>query len=126
MIANMGPADYNYDESLNTLRYASRTKLIINKPKINEDPKDTLIRTLKEERERLLQMLQNSGMPANIMIQPGGAKVLDPATIERLQKEKEAELQAALEQKGLIESVNCGYCVSSYFTSGKSKNQRGN
>lgn len=28
MIANIGPADYNYDETLNTLRYASRAKFI--------------------------------------------------------------------------------------------------
>jgi kinesin family protein 3/17 len=28
MIANVGPADYNYDETMNTLRYASRAKNI--------------------------------------------------------------------------------------------------
>ena len=39
MIANMGPADYNYDETLSTLRYANRAKNIKNKPRINEDPK---------------------------------------------------------------------------------------
>ena len=44
MIANVGPADYNYDETLNTLRYASRAKNIQNKPRINEDPKDALLR----------------------------------------------------------------------------------
>ena len=44
MIANIGPADYNIDESLSTLRYASRAKHIENKPRINEDPKDTMIR----------------------------------------------------------------------------------
>jgi hypothetical protein len=49
-------------------------------------------------------MIQNGGMPGNIMMQPGSS-ALDPNTIERLNKEKEAELQAALEQKGLIESV---------------------
>ena len=27
MIANMGPADYNYDESISTLRYANRLGL---------------------------------------------------------------------------------------------------
>lgn len=31
-----GPADYNYDETLSTLRYASRAKQIKNKPRINE------------------------------------------------------------------------------------------
>jgi hypothetical protein len=44
MIANIGPADYNTEETLSTLRYASRAKSIQNKPKINEDPKDTMIR----------------------------------------------------------------------------------
>lgn len=28
MIANVGPADFNYDETMNTLRYASRAKNI--------------------------------------------------------------------------------------------------
>jgi len=36
MIANVGPADYNNDETLNTLRFASRAKNIENKPKINQ------------------------------------------------------------------------------------------
>ena len=31
MVANMGPADYNYEESLSTLRYANRAKNIKNK-----------------------------------------------------------------------------------------------
>lgn len=39
MCANCGPADYNYAETLSTLRYANRAKNIKNKPKINEDPK---------------------------------------------------------------------------------------
>ncbi len=36
MVANMGPADWNYDETLSTLRYANRAKNIKNKPRINE------------------------------------------------------------------------------------------
>ena len=57
MIANVGPADYNYDESLGTLRYASRAKNIINKPKINEDPKDALLKEYLNEIEKLKSML---------------------------------------------------------------------
>jgi kinesin family member 17 len=49
MIAALSPADYNYDETLSTLRYASRAKMIQNKPKINEDPKDTLLREYADE-----------------------------------------------------------------------------
>lgn len=48
MIAALSPADYNYDESLSTLRYASRAKFIQNKPKINEDPKDAQLREYAE------------------------------------------------------------------------------
>ena len=44
MIANLGPADYNYEESLTTLRYANRAKNIKNNPHINEDPKDAMLR----------------------------------------------------------------------------------
>lgn len=49
MIANIGPADYNYEETISTLRYANRAKSIKNKPRINEDPKDTLLREFQEE-----------------------------------------------------------------------------
>ena len=57
MVAAISPADYNYDETLSTLRYANRAKNIKNKPKINEDPKDTMLREYKEEIERLRKML---------------------------------------------------------------------
>lgn len=53
MVANIGPASYNYDESITTLRYANRAKNIKNKPKINEDPKDALLRKYQEEIARL-------------------------------------------------------------------------
>lgn len=57
MIANCGPADYNYDETLSTLRYAARAKQIKNKPKINEDPKDAMLRQFQEEIQRLKERL---------------------------------------------------------------------
>lgn len=61
MIANVGPADYNYDETLNTLWYASNAKKIKNKPKINEDPKDALLRQYQEEIEALKKQLMAIG-----------------------------------------------------------------
>lgn len=57
MIACLSPADNNYDESLSTLRYANRAKNIKNKPVINEDPKDALLRQYQEEISRLKAML---------------------------------------------------------------------
>jgi kinesin family protein 3/17 len=53
MVANIGPASYNYDESLTTLRYANRAKNIKNKPRVNEDPKDALLREYQIEIARL-------------------------------------------------------------------------
>mgnify|MGYP000995771554 FL=1 len=44
MIASISPAADNFDETLGTLRYASRAKNIKNAPKVNEDPKDALIK----------------------------------------------------------------------------------
>ena len=61
MIAAVSPADYNYDETLGTLRYASRAKNIQNKPKVNEDPKDALLKEYAEEIKKLKMMLENGG-----------------------------------------------------------------
>lgn len=59
MVATIGPASYNFDETLTTLRYANRAKNIKNKPKINEDPKDALLRTFQDEINRLKASLEN-------------------------------------------------------------------
>ena len=58
MIANIGPADYNFDETMSTLRYANRAKNIKNEPKINEDPKDAMLREFQEEIARLKAQLE--------------------------------------------------------------------
>lgn len=60
MIACISPSEYNYDETLSTLRYASRAKNIHNKPKINEDPKDTMLREYQEEIIKLKKLLENN------------------------------------------------------------------
>ncbi|XP_037926069.1 osmotic avoidance abnormal protein 3 isoform X2 [Hermetia illucens] len=67
MIACISPADYNYDETLSTLRYASRAKNIHNKPVINEDPKDTMLREYQQEIIQLKKLLESSekGIPPN-------------------------------------------------------------
>ncbi|XP_027010627.2 kinesin-like protein KIF17 isoform X3 [Tachysurus fulvidraco] len=53
MVACLSPADNNYEESLSTLRYANRAKSIQNRPRINEDPKDALLRQYQEEIKQL-------------------------------------------------------------------------
>uniref|UniRef100_H2YU72 Kinesin-like protein n=1 Tax=Ciona savignyi TaxID=51511 RepID=H2YU72_CIOSA len=66
MIAAISPADINYDESLSTLRYADRAKQIRCNAVVNEDPNARLIRELKEEVERLRQVLRAEGL-ANLI-----------------------------------------------------------
>ena len=73
MCANCGPADYNYDETLSTLRYANRAKNIKNKPKINEDPKDAMLREYQEEIKRLKDQLAGAGN--GMMINEAGEQV---------------------------------------------------
>ena len=61
MVACLSPADNNYDETISTLRYANRAKNIKNKPKINEDPKDAMLREYQEEIQNLKKMLEQQG-----------------------------------------------------------------
>ena len=61
MFANISPASYNYDETVGTLRYASRAKLIKNAPKINEDPLDAELRKYEAEIKALKEQLANGG-----------------------------------------------------------------
>jgi len=71
MIAAISPADYNKEETLSTLMYATRAKSIKNKPTVNEDPKDALLKQYEDEIAKLRAMLeQNANLP-----KPG----LDPA-----------------------------------------------
>lgn len=119
MISNVGPADYNYDETLNTLRYASRAKNIKNQPKINEDPKDALLREYQEEISKLKEQLQllNQGVdPTELLRKKGvmGNVVEKIVHIEdkekmkefedKLQKEKEEIKRKAEEEKIKIQS----------------------
>ena len=90
MIANVGPADYNYDETLNTLWYASRAKKIKNKPRINEDPKDALLRQYQEEIELMKKKLLAMGkgdLVMKISGSTGGKNIVN----------EEKQIQKALE-----------------------------
>lgn len=63
--ANIGPADFNYDETISTLRYANRAKNIKNRAHVNEDPKDALLRQFQLEIEELRKQLEDVGVPHN-------------------------------------------------------------
>uniref|UniRef100_A0A671KLY5 Kinesin-like protein KIF1C n=1 Tax=Sinocyclocheilus anshuiensis TaxID=1608454 RepID=A0A671KLY5_9TELE len=66
MIAALSPADINYEETLGTLRYADRAKQIKCNAVINEDPNARLVRELKEEVNRLKELLLSQGLSNRI------------------------------------------------------------
>lgn len=109
MVANIGPADYNYDESISTLRYANRAKNIQNKAHINEDPKDALLRQFQKEIEELRKQLEDGSdyegseteSEEEEVIGPDGVKVRRKKKRTRkggraISKEKMAEIQAKI------------------------------
>jgi len=49
MIACASPAESNYDESLSTIKYASRAMNIKNKPIVNRDANSMLIESLRQK-----------------------------------------------------------------------------
>merc|ERR1712204_134772 len=91
MCAAIGPADYNYDETISTLRYANRAKSIKNKPKINEDPKDAMLREFQEEIARLKKQVELQQQGQTIVIDENGVPV--PVTIEEKIVEKEVYVE---------------------------------
>ncbi|ESN93514.1 hypothetical protein HELRODRAFT_88642, partial [Helobdella robusta] len=94
MIACLSPADNNYDETLSTLRYANRAKNIKNKPKVNEDPKDAMLREYQSEIERLKAMLRGE-VPVQIDGQP--MKDVEDEK-NRLRQEFELEMKTLKEE----------------------------
>ena len=49
MIACVSPADSNFEETLNTLRYADRARQIKNKPIVNLDPAAAELARLRQQ-----------------------------------------------------------------------------
>ncbi|CAH8558044.1 unnamed protein product [Schistosoma intercalatum] len=98
MIACLSPADNNYDETLSTLRYANRAKNIRNKPKINEDPKDALLRQYQEEIKHLKELLNNMQAPKGNLKYFNGKENIEiedtETEKEKLRKDYELKLQS--------------------------------
>lgn len=60
MIAAVSPADYNYLETVSTLKYANRAKSIENAVSRNEDSSERMIRDLQKQIEDLKAQLQGN------------------------------------------------------------------
>lgn len=82
MIACVSPADYNIEETNNTLVYANRAKQIKNKPTVNMDPSKQELKNLKAEVERLRLALLNKN--PGLVLNNGVETQIDPVEMNRL------------------------------------------
>lgn len=98
MCANCGPADYNYDETLSTLRYANRAKNIKNKPRINEDPKDAMLRDYQDQIKALKAQL--AATQRGMMVDEAGNEV--PVTNAR------KEIVEKIVEREIVKEVRVG------------------
>ncbi|XP_014389835.1 PREDICTED: kinesin-like protein KIF17 isoform X3 [Myotis brandtii] len=105
MVACLSPADNNYDETLSTLRYANRAKNIKNKPHINEDPKDALLREYQEEIKKLKAILAQQMGLSNLSALLSNQVLPNPVQTEEkpwsppaIQHDTEAEKQLIREE----------------------------
>ncbi|KAG1654160.1 Kinesin-like protein KIF16B [Nymphon striatum] len=122
MIATVSPADINYGESLNTLRYANRAKNIINKPTINEDPNVKLIRELRAEIAKLKSILSASSPSSDMMekLQENEAKVkiLTDQWAEKwketskILRDKKLDLRKSMSSAGVVLDSQLPHLVS--------------
>lgn len=85
------------------MRYASRAKFIKNKPTINEDPKDALLKEYAEEIRRLKEMLQNGGMmPSGGQLQglnPNFLTSMTQAIMDDANNQEKENLEGMLKNK---------------------------
>mmetsp|Transcript_12382 Transcript_12382/g.18481 ORF Transcript_12382/g.18481 Transcript_12382/m.18481 type:complete len:1791 (+) Transcript_12382:2-5374(+) len=88
MFANINPCDRNVNETVSTLRYASRAKKIKNKPKVNQNPKDALLTKLRGEIKTLRAMLEEKDKYIN-NIGPTATKVQEPTKTKEQKQEEE-------------------------------------
>ena len=105
MIANIGPSDSNYSETLQTLKYANRAKQIKNKPKINEDSKDALLRQKQDELKLLKLQIQRMGLHSNELSKNIDSLNLSYLKIENSASKKKKNKENFIDYKEKMEEL---------------------
>ncbi|XP_072750059.1 osmotic avoidance abnormal protein 3 [Anoplolepis gracilipes] len=117
MIACVSPSDIDAEETLSTLRYAARARCIKNKPIVNEDPKDALLRQYQLELQRLKKLLDsgdqlNVGSDFQKDIEEEGESLKEnqyAEEVEKLRKECENSNLSAQKLKEELEALKSRY-----------------
>ena len=76
MICCISPADTNFEETLNSLKYANRAKNIKNKPTVNEESHTEVERALRNQIHALQQQVAQAGGPPEIQIDRGEVEAM--------------------------------------------------
>ena len=110
IIANISPAYTCYGETLSTLRFAERAKLVKNKAIINEDTMGT-ISELKEEVKRLKSLLKNNNQSASFFSTDFSERIKNVESLLeqnlRIRLQSEASLNQEIEtRERYIETLN--------------------
>ena len=102
MIAAIGPAQSNRDETVSTLKYADRAKQIKNKPKINTqtDQQNSKIKQYQDEIQKLKDALAQRQGDVSSPVRLADAADSDPAI--RLAREQRAAIER--DHLALVES----------------------
>ncbi|KAG0618575.1 hypothetical protein M758_4G074800 [Ceratodon purpureus] len=94
MIACISTADTNFEETLNSLKYANRARNIRNKPVINRDPHSVMLNQLRQEIRTLQLELLNSRM-RNVGLEPvTGPQSMDVLLQDESHQEFLADIRA--------------------------------
>ncbi|XP_018568555.1 kinesin-like protein KIF16B [Anoplophora glabripennis] len=112
MVATVSPSSACYSETVNTLRFGQRAKLIVSHPVVNEDPKEKTIRELRAEIARLKDLLKLSQLsPQELsMLEDGNSLLTNGKSDEKQSNHKEisgnADIEAEKEINDLQSEVN--------------------
>jgi hypothetical protein len=120
MISAISPSSLNYEETISTLRFADRAKQIKTKAVVNENPTEKLIRELKEENAKLMEMLSapagggkaaGPGFSAKDLLDENNAKLARNGIkwSEQVAKQGKAHqgmTAAALQKGAYLENIN--------------------
>ena len=119
MIAAISPADYNYDETLGTLKYAHRAKSISNAVVKNEDVNQRMIKDLKNEIEKLKAALASGeGAGGGVADEEAAKKIRDLEEEQKNTFEERARLAEELDQ---ARKANMSVVMSSMMDDAKEK-----
>ncbi|KAG0590351.1 hypothetical protein M758_1G087500 [Ceratodon purpureus] len=94
MIACISTADTNFEETLNTLKYANRARNIRNKPVINRDPQSVMLNQLRQEIRALQVELLNQRMRTMGLDPVNGPQSLEVLLQDESHREFLADIRA--------------------------------